>query len=90
MEFRLYGREGDVLVEGFVNFKCIRCPLDQTYDDWPLVRRNFKRARRVWGRLGKLLIMEGADPKVAAILYRAVTQAVFLFGLEPWVLSTEM
>ena len=48
MEFRLYRREGGVLVEGFVNFKCIRCPLDQKDDDWPSVRRNFKRARRVW------------------------------------------
>ena len=39
-------------------------------------------ARLVWGRLGELLRREGADPKVAEIFYRAVIQAVLLFGAE--------
>ena len=33
---------------------------------------------------------EGDYRKVAAMLYRAVTQAVILFGLKTWVLLTEM
>ena len=33
---------------------------------------------------------EGDYRKVAAMLYRAVTQAVLLFGLKTWVLLTEM
>ena len=28
------------------------------------------RARTVWGRLGKILIREGVDPRVSAMLYR--------------------
>ena len=44
----------------------------------------------MWGRLGKMLQREGADPAVSAKLYRAVIQAVVLFGAENWVLSAPM
>ena len=37
MEFILYGREGDALVEGVSNFKYLGRPLDQTDDDCPEV-----------------------------------------------------
>ena len=47
-------------------------------------------ARSVWGRLGALLRQKGADPKVAAMFYRAVIQAVLLFGAENWVFSVVM
>ena len=49
MEFILYRREVDALVEGVSNFKFMGQPLDQTNDDWLAVRRNIKRAQRVWG-----------------------------------------
>ena len=42
------------------------------------------------GRLGKMLIIEGADPKVYKMFYREVTQTVLLFGLETWVISAAM
>ena len=53
--------------------------LDQTDDDWLAVRRNFKCERRILGGLGMMQSMEGADPNVEAMFYRAVTQAVLLF-----------
>ena len=81
MEFRLYGREGDALVEVVANFKYLVRPLDQTDDDCPEVRRNIKKGRRVWGGLEKFLIMERVDPKVVTIFYRAVTQVVLRFVL---------
>ena len=34
MEFSLYGRERDTLVETVANFKYLGQPLDQSYDDW--------------------------------------------------------
>ena len=55
MEFRLYRRKGDALVEGMVQLKYLGRPLDQMDDDWLMVRQNVKQARRVWGRLGKML-----------------------------------
>ena len=33
---------------------------------------------------------EGADPKVSRAFYIAVTQAVFLFGSEAWILTSRM
>ena len=37
-----------------------------------------------------MLKSKGADPKVAVIFYRAVTQEVILFGLYTWFLLVEM
>ena len=47
------------------------------------------------GGLGKMLRREGADIKFSAmfywaVFYRAVVQAVLLFGSESWVLSAAM
>ena len=45
------------------------------------------RARLVWGRLGTLLRIEGAELRVLEIFYRAVVQAIILYGSETWILS---
>ena len=47
-------------------------------------------ARSVWGRLGTLLLQEGADPKVLASFNRSVVQAILLYGSETWVLLASM
>ena len=47
-------------------------------------------ARLVWGRLGTLLRREGTDTEVSGSFYRAVVQAILLYGPETWVLSTSM
>ena len=64
--------------------------LDRSDNDWPGVRQNFGKARRVWSRLGKLLRREGVEPLVSEIFYWEVVQAVLLFGAETWVLSELM
>ena len=63
--FSLEGGEVDDRVEGVATFWSLGSPLYQTGDDWPSVWRNIMRTRFVWGRLGTLLIQEGADPMVA-------------------------
>ena len=55
MEYRWYGREGNALVEGIAQLKCLRCPLYQTNDNWTMLRRKVKQALEVWGELSKLL-----------------------------------
>ena len=64
--------------------------MDWSDDDWPAVLWNVGKARRVWNRLGKLLRLEGAKPRVFAMFYQAVVQSVLLFGAETWVLSDAM
>ena len=61
MELSLYEREGGYLMEGVENFKYLGRPLDQMDDDWKMVQWNFKRAQRVWGRLGKMLQSKGVE-----------------------------
>ena len=41
----------------------------------------------VKGQLSRIMSQEGADPKVLGNFYKAVAQAVFLFGAETWVLT---
>ena len=89
-EFSLYGGEGGALLEGVVTFKYLGRPLDQTDDDWMAIIRKRKRVSKVWGRLGKMFIREGADTRVLEMFYRAVAQAVLLFGLYTWVLLEVM
>ena len=90
MEFSLKGYEGDDRVENVTTFRYLGRPLDQTYDDWPAVRRSIMRARSVWRRLGTLLRREGEEPRVSEIFYRAVVQAILLYGLDIWFLSMSM
>ena len=45
--FSLYRREGDAMVEGVEQSKDLGRPLDKMDDDWPAVRRNIKRERKV-------------------------------------------
>ena len=52
--------------------------------------QSIRRARKFWGRLGKLLRREGADPITSEKFYRAVVQAVQLFGAKTWVLLAAM
>ena len=59
-------------------------------DDWSDVRRNIMSVRSVWERMETLIRQEGADPRVVAIFYREVVQAVLLYGSETWVLLAEM
>ena len=59
-------------------------------EDWPAVVRNLGKARRIWGRFTRVLGRKGAYPKVSQAFYTAVTQAVFLFGAETWVLTPRM
>ena len=51
-------------------------------NDWPTVVEKLQRARKSWGQLPHILIWEGEDPKVSGNFFKAVTQAVLLFGAE--------
>ena len=59
-------------------------------DDWLLVVGNLGKAQKSWGRLSRILGREGEDPKVFGNFYKAVAQAVLLFGAETWVLTQRM
>ena len=90
INFSLERGEGEERMEDVATFRYLGRPLDQTYDEWPTLRRNIMRARLVWGGLGTLLQREGSDPRVEEMFYRAVVQAILLYGLDTWVLLEAM
>ena len=49
----LHGRKGGALAEKVEHFKCLGCPLYQTYDNWTEVWQNAKRVHKVWGRFSR-------------------------------------
>ena len=60
------------------------------YYDWLVVVVNLGKSRKSWGRLSWILSREGVDPKVSGKFYKAVAQAVLMFGAETWVLTPRM
>ena len=46
--------------------------------------------RAVWNRMTRILSREGAEPLVSGFFFKAVVQAVFLFGSETWVVTPRM
>ena len=58
--------------------------------DWIAVVGNLDKERKRWGWLYRILIREGADMKASGNFYKAVAQAVLLFGEETWVLIQRM
>ena len=71
-------------------FRYLGRVLTATDDDWPAVAGNIRKAWVSWGRLARVLGREGANSKVSRSFYTAVTQQVFLFGAESWVLTKKM
>ena len=71
-------------------FKYLGRVLKAGDDDWLAVVGNLGKARKIWGRLSRVLGREGADPKVSGNFYKAFTQAVLLIGAETWVLPQRM
>jgi hypothetical protein len=71
-------------------FKYLGIILEKNDNDWPAIRRSISRAQMVWGHLQKLLTKDTADPKDMTPMYKAVVQAVLLYGAETWVLTGAM
>jgi hypothetical protein len=71
-------------------FKYLGRMLSNDDSDWPAVKRAVQRAQVTWGRLGRILSSDKASPKAMASIYRAVVQAVLLYGSESWVLTNAM
>jgi hypothetical protein len=64
--------------------------LSSTDDDWPDVVKNLVKARRQWDTISRVLIRDGATPRISAIFYKVVVQSVLLYGSETWALSPKM
>ena len=78
---------GDVLEQVEV-FKYLGRLLAQDDHDIQAICAQLWKARATWARVGQVLRSKNASPRVSAKFYKAVVQAVLLYGSETWVLSS--
>ena len=83
---RQFEADGDAL-ERVEVFKYLGRLLSQHDDDAQAVRANLGKARKSWARVSRVLRGENASPRVCGVFYRAIVQAVLLYGSESWVLT---
>ena len=84
--FKAYGRP----LEMVPAFRYLRRLLTAVDADWLEAVGKLGKSQNSLGRLSWILSREGADPKVSVNFYKAVAQAVLLFGAETWVLTPRM
>jgi hypothetical protein len=83
--FTAYGEDLDL--ERVEVFKYLGRLLAYDDNDSQAMRANLKKAHKSWARVSRVLRAENASPKVCGVFYKAVVQAVLLFGSETWKLS---
>ena len=47
---------------------------------WPAVVGNLRKTWKSWAQISRILGCEEAGPRITGIFFKAVFQAVFLFG----------
>ena len=78
---------GGVEIDRVERFRYLGRILDQDDDDTYALMRQLDRARAQWGRIGSVLRCEGVKPRTMGYFYKAIVQAVLLYGSESWVLN---
>ena len=84
--FQAYGRP---LVR-ITSFKYLGWVLTEVDDDWAAVIANLRKARKSWAWMARIMVKEGARPRVLGIFFKAVVHAVLLFRSETWLLNPRM
>jgi hypothetical protein len=52
--------------------------------------RQLTRARARWGRIAKILTIDGASLRVMGYFYKAIIQTILLYWSESWALTGRM
>ena len=72
------------------SFKYLGQVISAADDYWSTVFRNLDKAQAVWRRLTRILIREGAAPRLFGFFFNARVQTVLLFGAETRVVTPRM
>jgi hypothetical protein len=68
-------------------FKYLGHLLAQDDDDTQAIWQQMQKAQRVWARVGQVLCGENVMPQVTAKFFKAVIQAILLYGSKMWNLT---
>ena len=80
--FILTGEEEMEPIKGVGGFKYLGRLMDRSDEKFTEVLRNTRKARQMWGQIGKILWREGAKTTFSDFFNRTVVHAVLLFGEE--------
>ena len=81
---------GDQPLEILGEFEYLVRVLDKSSNDWSALYANLAKARKCWGRFGRILGREGADVHTSGLFYHAVVQTLLLYGSIKLVLTVPM
>ena len=81
--FQAYGRPLNLVT----SFKYLVWILTALENDWPVVVGNLRNSRKKWAQLSIIFGHERSKLQVSGIFFKVMVQAVFLFGLEAWVMT---
>jgi hypothetical protein len=76
-------------LENVDQFSYLGRPILANDDDIGAIRHNITKARKKWQTLSQILTRQGARPKIMGVFYKAVIQAILLYGSETWVMTKE-
>lgn len=77
-------------LESIDTFKYLGHFLSSMDSDWPALYENMAKAWQHWARVSIILARDGASPWVSGMFYKAIVQAVLLYGSETWVITQPM
>jgi hypothetical protein len=83
---RKFNVNGTVLEQVEV-FKYLGRLLAQDDDNAQAIRQQMRKVRGVWAPVGQVLRGENVTLRVAATFYKAVVQAILLYGSKTWNLT---
>jgi hypothetical protein len=69
------------------SFRYLGCPIVTDSSDWLAVNYNLKKARGRWSQVSCIITRQHINPKTSGFFYKAVAQAVLLYGCEAWTIS---
>ena len=70
-------------------FKYLGRVLTHNDNDLAAIERQLKKARGVWGKIGKIIRKKSnCNPRIMSIFYKVIVQTVLLYGSESWVMSS--
>jgi hypothetical protein len=82
--FTVFGEK----IETVTEFKYLGRIVTDTDDDIPTVINNLNKAGNAWGQIHRILSYEKKrNLKAVVSVYRAIIQAILLYGSETWVLK---
>jgi len=81
VSFTIDGNE----IERVTQFRYLGRILEENNADTHASSPQLARARMKWNRIGRVLRSEGMKPRAMGYFYKAIVQAILLYGSETWV-----